>query len=457
MTARLVALLAALGLSVSLLAPTAEAKPRRLKTFVSIQVADASVLVGQQVTVRGRVQPYKKMSPRFVKLQARVDGSWQKVRTGHASKWGRYSFTFTASRAGAFDVRVAALGTKRAKYGVSKTARLVVSLQPSRVTASYPGGSAKRGTAKAVTGAVAPVGSGRTLALQRQVPGTWRTLSTTTTTTGRYRLPVPTGVLGRWRLRVVAVPTASYAAAESRRPNPFEITPDWEAEGRGSDHTFLGSQVRRWNPCGVIRYRVNTRYAPRGALADVKQAVRRTTLATGLRFEYAGSTRIMPQKRRQSFDGAELVIAWGSVKQSSWLAQYPDRTTAGVGGASLVYTSGYVDGAGRTAAMSVQGKIVLNTRFNRTIKGGAGTGPTRVSLLMHEIGHVVGADHAKGKPQIMYPSMTSRADWWGRGDITGLRRLGTDQGCFYRAGSQPGARSSARVVVPELVDGRPEA
>lgn len=454
MTARLVALLTAVVLAVSLLAPAAEAKPRRLKSYVSISVDDPSVLVGQPVTIRGRVRPHQRMSPRFIKLQVRVGSRWQQVASRHAASSGHYAFGFTASRAGAFSYRVAVLGTKRARADVSKAVRVIVSRQPSRVTASYPGSSAQRGSSKVVIGAVAPVGSGRTLVLQRQVPGTWATLAVTTTTSGRYRLRVPTGVLGRWNLRVAAVATTSYAAAEARKGGAFTVTPDWKAEGRSSDHRFMNSPVWRWNPCGVIRYSVNTRHAPRGALADVKQAVRRLTLATGLRFQYAGATRVIPQKRRQSFGSTDLVIAWASSRQSTWLSQFPDRTTAGVGGTSYGYR-GFVDGAGRPVSMSTQGKVVLNTRFNSAIKGGAGTGPTRVALVMHEVGHVIGIDHAKAKTQIMYKAMTGRADWWGRGDIAGLERLGADQGCLYRAGSQPGARAGARVVVPELVEGRP--
>lgn len=449
---RLLALLTALGLAVTLLAPSAEARPRRAKSYVSIAISDTSVLVGQPVRIAGRVWPFKKIGNRRVKLQVQVGGGWRQVAARYASRQGRYSFAAPTSRAGGFHYRVVTQGNKRARYDASKVVALVVSLHPSTIAASYPGGSAKRGTTKVVTGRVAPVGPGRTVYLQRAVPGTWQTLaSATTTTTGAYRLGLPTGVLGRWALRVVVVPTTTYAAAEDRKEKPYEVTPDWKAEGRASDHRFLRSPTPRWNPCAVIRYRVNAAKARPGALKDVQQALHRVSVATGLRFEYAGTTSIVPMFKRQDFGDAHLVVAWSNPKRSTWMRTHPKALA--VGGTSLSYSSGFVDGAGRTVVMPIQGKVVVNTETQEQMKAGAGSGPTRVSVLMHEIGHVLGLDHATARTQIMYPTITGGDDWWGNGDIAGLRRLGGDQGCLYRAGSQPGAR----VAAPVLVDGRPHA
>ena len=52
---------------------------------------------------------------------------------------------------------------------------------------------------------------------------------------------------------------------------------------------------------------------------------------------------------------------------------------------------------------------------------------------MHELGHAVGLDHARGTTQVMYPGAppTMLANW-GAGDLAGLRLVGKAARCDRR-------------------------
>jgi hypothetical protein len=41
--------------------------------------------------------------------------------------------------------------------------------------------------------------------------------------------------------------------------------------------------------------------------------------------------------------------------------------------------------------------------------------------------------HAAERSQVMSPTVTDGADWWGNGDVVGLQQVGADQGCLYAA------------------------
>jgi len=77
----------------------------------------------------------------------------------------------------------------------------------------------------------------------------------------------------------------------------------------------------------------------------------------------------------------------------------------------------------------VYGGVVVDA--GARLSGGFGKGKTIGALLLHEIGHAMGLDHAGATSQIMYPSLQS--GFRGRyeaGDLAGLHALGAEQGCL---------------------------
>lgn len=224
--------------------------------------------------------------------------------------------------------------------------------------------------------------------------------------------------------------------------------------GSAKSYTLVKEQgkVVRWNPCGTIHYRVNTRYAPKGALDDAKKAVARVASETGMTFAYDGSTSEVPSST--STPSAELVIAWARRGKGSSRSDYlPGGGVVGVGGWSAGWD---VDDRGRITTPEIyEGFVVLDTASN-TLPGGFAdrAGGTRGALLQHELAHAVGLDHTKDKSQLMHPVL-GRYSSFGAGDHAGLRKVGRPAGCIKqpraRASSvQPGERQPSRTHTTSL-------
>lgn len=202
-----------------------------------------------------------------------------------------------------------------------------------------------------------------------------------------------------------------------------------------------------WEPCRTVRWSVNLRGAPEGALEDVRVAVEKAGRASGLRFSYAGQTEAVPQ---QSWvddgwpaDTADLVLAWAvspratsaersaapGAPVSDLLSRDPHEDA--VGGWYAEYSNISSDG-GNEAARITAGYVVLDAsaaaKFYPGLRPADGplTGgrPPLVRLLMHELGHTMGLEHVNDERQVMSSRISSRKGTWGLGDRAGLAATG---------------------------------
>lgn len=195
----------------------------------------------------------------------------------------------------------------------------------------------------------------------------------------------------------------------------------------------------RWDPCRPIGYRVNRARATPGAVADVQEAIRRVSAATGLQFVYRGTTTVVPQAKWSDSPypaDTQLIVAWIRPSQSTL---WPSRTMrysgpdnlAGRGGSWHVRAR---DKSGRLWGRYNRGFVLLNAGLNFPAGYGA-TGPSgsRGREIMHELGHVVGLDHPReaDRQEVMYPELTRQPARWGRGDLAGLRIVGAGGGCLH--------------------------
>ena len=178
-----------------------------------------------------------------------------------------------------------------------------------------------------------------------------------------------------------------------------------------------------FDPCRPVHYVVNPKGAPSDGLSLIKRAVARVHTATGLQFEYDGTTTEAPAKDRPPYQPnrygkrwAPILIAWRSADEYPTLSGY----VAGVGGAQAVSIN-----AGQL--VNVTGELVLD-REQLSEDSTPDRGEVR-AVILHELGHVVGLDHTSDQSQLMYSEARFNVRDYGNGDLRGLSILGTQQ-CY---------------------------
>jgi hypothetical protein len=269
--------------------------------------------------------------------------------------------------------------------------------------------------------------AGEQVVVQRLRSSGWHAVATASPGLHRARVAYRhTRSLGKFQFRAVV---KSQGGAVADTSNTAGLIIERHGPGNPRDHAFLlrdlenaGHHPLRWNPCRAIHYRVNLHTAPRHAAADVKEALRRISQITRVHFVRDGTTRYIPQDNLRQKE--PLVIAWARTQKSSWFAG--DRFANGVGGAWGAERPGrknYI-----THGFAV---IAINGAGQRQYVPGFGAGFTNGALLLHELGHAMGLDHAQQPNEIMYFAQTGTepAAIYGAGDYRGLRHQGKHASC----------------------------
>lgn len=230
-----------------------------------------------------------------------------------------------------------------------------------------------------------------------------------------------------------------HAAVRLRTAVPFQLIPL-------QLDSFSGRNVVvRWAPCltingttrtHVIHYRVN----PAGRPARIKLARRgiaRLEAASGLTFTYDGKTSYIPHNVVhngtpifQALDmernaHVPLVIAWAKQGTGPGASNLLDSGEAGKGTVSWRSSS--------TSQLRINdGAVVIRRNAGTLLKPGFGSGGTVGSLLLHELGHAVGLEHASpDSGEIMAPVIDSFTPGnYAAGDRTGLAKVGRAAGCM---------------------------
>ena len=172
----------------------------------------------------------------------------------------------------------------------------------------------------------------------------------------------------------------------------------------------------RWNPCIAIPFVVNPTGGPPNAVALAQAAVDRVAAATGLSFRYEGLTDEAASVSRSLLQArygaryAPMLIAWAD--------RFAIGDAAGLGG--LVYV-----GLGTPAAQAVSG-------FAYVGRGLPGGDLFQTGVLLHELGHALGLDHADDTVQVMNSVGDSGRplSTYIDGDLAGLDRIGRRPGCL---------------------------
>ena len=228
------------------------------------------------------------------------------------------------------------------------------------------------------------------------------------------------------------VPSSIPVATPTPSPALSPAAPTFRPKVDGSFRFLerVGGAPVRWDPCETITYAVNDAGVTSPVRPDLKEALRRVTRATGIRFRSVGTTRetFIRAYQRMRYEGvirkAELILIW--VDHDSYLGilqQLNDprpsiafaKTMAGL----FAHQDQYFGGI-----------VVMDA--DATATRGFGYRYAHGSVLLHELGHIMGLDHVRDPDQLMYsgrhPNFSVRT--FGPGDLEGLRRLGMDAGCL---------------------------
>jgi hypothetical protein len=254
----------------------------------------------------------------------------------------------------------------------------------------------------------------------------------------RLHLRGVAGVLSVLVLGAAGAGGAPAASAVSGFGASLRVTPGPGITGPGSGYQLATERmpdgktlVLRWNPCQTITYKVNVAALPASlrpvVLAEVRTAAGRLAAASGLTLAYRGTTSQVPRSTTLDQQSAEIIIAATTRGQTDFPI---GGRTLGFGGRSW-YWWWYDDGTKVSYGAAVtRGFVVLDAAGLGSLRPGFGRGLDRGNLIMHELGHAAGLDHAGSRASLMYPELAASApDGYGPGDRAGLARLGRAAGC----------------------------
>jgi len=220
------------------------------------------------------------------------------------------------------------------------------------------------------------------------------------------------GVVGTRRVQAASV--GEVFPVETDAPASAGWGPTWVDE-RG--------RPARWDPCTPIRYVVQAGWIPDAGRADLAEALRLLSEASGLSFLYEGDTDELPSQDRSSYQPARYGERWAPLL-IGWV---PSASTDVGLGDGVQGVSSSVAVPGPDGASLVTGQVVLDAT-NR-LAPGFGPGTTDGEVLLHELAHAVGLGHVLDPTQVMYPQTTNGESVFGAGDRAGLAALGAAAGC----------------------------
>lgn len=200
------------------------------------------------------------------------------------------------------------------------------------------------------------------------------------------------------------------------------LEPSVAAKSDSKDYAFLQTQDGSdepvtYDPCAPIHLVVNPRTIVEGGMRLLDEALDDVRAATGLTFEVDGLSDVgLPVPQSVTVDDGQrwrpVSVHWSDPQEDEELA----GDVAGRGGSTAIVRDG--------RSWFVTGSVVLDgPQLAKLLKDGGGRTDVR-SVILHELGHLVGLDHVDAAGQLMQPRGDGSVRSWGEGDRAGLALLG---------------------------------
>lgn len=175
-----------------------------------------------------------------------------------------------------------------------------------------------------------------------------------------------------------------------------------------------------WSPCRPVHYVTRLDNSPLWGRAVITESLAQVSQATGLVFVDDGVTDEGPSEDRQAFQPARYGDRWAPVL-IAWAtrAEVPDFGVDIVGEAGPVTV--------RTASgddAHVSGTVYLDPVTLGQMHGQHGQAVAK-SVVLHELGHLVGLAHVDSTADLMFPRAQVSSVDFGAGDRAGLAALGS--------------------------------
>jgi hypothetical protein len=204
---------------------------------------------------------------------------------------------------------------------------------------------------------------------------------------------------------------------------PAPPVPDTSTLAPGA-YAFLAKdpdgQPTHWDKCRTVRYRINPAHVTQPMLDDMFAAIARVSAASGVTFQYVGTTAVVPYSSEQWYAGL-----YSPTQDTDLYIAFANDTEAPVLAGNMVGLGGPVwrdDGPGGREPITVIGGAVFD--INPDLPGGFGGGATRGGLIVHELGHVMNLAHVGDISQVMFPSLSQdSANTYQGGDTAGMQAL----------------------------------
>ncbi|MCW2600714.1 MAG: peptidase and matrixin and adamalysin [Frankiales bacterium] len=187
--------------------------------------------------------------------------------------------------------------------------------------------------------------------------------------------------------------------------------------------TVLSGKPVRWNPCAPIHWQFRAAGAPKNGRAVVNAAVARIAKVTGTRWVFDGVVRSAPSTAwlpRSTSGIRPVLIGWTDAAHSDLLRGKPARVLG------VTRTAWFGWRSNGVSVGSIRAAVIALDRTDRLPSNGPVSWKT---VLLHELTHAMGLDHAGSSRELMYPVLQYGLRDLQPGDLQGLTKVGRRAGC----------------------------